>query len=62
MKEQTAQDRLDESEGAKKWWADLKASAAAGDAAAVAKLEEISKDASIGSKEGWAKKHAEEGK
>ena len=60
MAEQTAKDRLDESEGAKAWWADLKAAAAAGDPVAVAKLAEISADASIGAAEGWAKKKAEE--
>lgn len=56
MKEQDAQDRLDESVAMKLWWEELKADAAAGDADAVAKLAEIRERASEGSKEGWAKK------
>ena len=57
--EQDAKDRADESEAMKAFWEKLKADAAAGDPTAVAKLAEIRER---GSKEGWAKKKAEEGK
>ena len=60
MKEQDAQDRLDESVAMKLWWEELKADADAGNPDAVAKLAEIRERASEGSKEGWAKKKAEE--
>lgn len=60
MKEQDAKDRADESAAMKLWWEKLKDDAAAGDADAVAKLAQIREDASKGSKEGWAKKKAEE--
>ena len=60
MKEQTEKDRHDESVAMKHYWEELKANAAKGDPAAVAKLEEIREAASKGSKEGWAKKKAEE--
>ncbi len=62
MKEQDAKDRLDESVAMKHYWEELKAKVAAGDPAAIAKLDEIREAASKGSKEGWAKKKAEEGK
>ena len=44
----------------KLWWEELKADADAGNPDAVAKLAEIRERASEGSKEGWAKKKAEE--
>lgn len=57
---QDAQDRKDESVGAKEGWADLEAAAAAGDPEAVARLAKDEEDMSEGAKEGWAEKKAEE--
>lgn len=53
MKEQTQLDRDHESEAAKRAWAELKANAADGDAAAKARLEADSADESAGAKNWW---------
>ena len=53
MKEQTEKDRIDESEGAKRAWADLKDQAAAGDETAKARLEADHADESAGAHNWW---------
>ncbi len=53
MKAQTQLDRNHESEAAKRAWADLKSKAAAGDAAAVARLDADKADESAGAKNWW---------
>ncbi len=53
MKEQTEQDRLDESRGAAEGWKRLKAAAADGDAAAQERLDRDSADESAGATNWW---------
>lgn len=53
MKEQTEQDRQDESRGAKEGWERLKAAAASGNAEAKARLERDAADESAGAHNWW---------